>query len=458
MKEDFLHFIWRFQYFDKSDLKTSDGRPLNILWPGRHNHQDGPDFSQGKIILGTMEWHGHIEIHLRSSDWLRHGHQGDASYDAVILHVVWEEDRALHYRDGKPMPTLVLKDRVAVSLRSNYLQLMAARQPNLHTSTLACGGAPQVSQGLKWNMLDRAMTLRLQRKSTVVLDRLHANGHDWEQTAYETMGHNFGFKSNSDAFLDLTRRVPFRLLAKYSGQALCIEALLFGQSGLLERKVGSADVYHRALRKEYGYLAHKHGLSSSTLSAEQWKFMRLRPANFPTLRIAQFAALLSERTLFFRAFLEADELHELTELLKAGPNDYWREHYLFSRSTPPRSAIMGRAGIENILINSVVPLLVAYARYYDAPLYREKAVRWLGEMSAEKNRVTQACKPLGLPMASAFDSQGALELFNSFCERKKCLSCGIGIALVKKDIVPTDVLPMRPLCENDLPLFEIECK
>lgn len=428
MQEKFLHYVWRLQYFDKKHLKTEQGESLVICNPGTRNEQAGPDFLAGSIIINDITWWGHIEVHVQAASWYQHKHQKDPAYNNVILHVVWENNQPI-YQHGSLLPTLVLKDRVALQLLQQYQQLINS------SDTIPCDGQfQQVDTITKTSMLDKALFQRLTHKNNLVYQLLGNNQGDWEETAYQLLAYNFGFKVNSSAFLDLSLSLPLRIIKKHSENLLQLEALLLGQAGLLASINQAPDEYLAKLTKEYAYLGHKYQLQSDKLSPARWKLFRLRPANFPTLRIAQFAQLLNQHTHIFHLLVH-NAYEELHQKLAITQSRYWQEHYRFAQPSKSRIPGLGAASIENILINTVVPLLVAYGKSRDEQNYIDRAVMMLQNLPAEHNKITRHWEKLGMKVQNSFDSQALIELFNNFCSQRKCLTCNIGATLMQQQLV-----------------------
>lgn len=425
MQEDFLYYLWKRQYFDKQALATSQGMPLSILRPGTHNEHAGPDFLEGKVTIDGVTWHGHIEMHLRASDWYTHQHQTDKAYENVVLHVVWEHDRDIQQPDGTILPTLELKDRVDAKLYRQYQRLVQNPIPIPCASQL-----PQVDTLVHASMLDKALFQRLTHKHNLVYQLLQRNNNDWETTAYQLLAHNFGFKVNSVTFLDLAQRLPLKILAKHTDNLVQLEALLLGHAGLLAPEKTIPDDYLVTLQKEYDYLRHKYQLPSTLLTAAQWKFFRLRPANFPTIRIAQFAQLIHQSSNLF-ALLVNTPTQSLFQQLSIVQSRYWQQHYRWGKEAKASIPGLGKSSVDNILINTVVPLLVAYGKTKDEQDYTDRAVAILQYLPAEHNKITRYWESAGIKVKHAFDSQALIELFNNFCTPRKCLSCNIGASLLK---------------------------
>ena len=424
MPESFLSYLWQLQYFDKQQLLTTAGEPLHIFNQGMLNTHAGPDFSNARIRIGSIEWVGSVEIHDRASAWHEHKHDQDAAYNNVVLHVVWSNDKSVRRSDGSELPTIELKDRVNEQLLLQYKKLVNSPE------VIPCSGIfRHVSDLTRMSMLDRTLAQRLEAKADVVHTMLAQNNHDWEETCYQLLAKNFGFKINADPFLQLARAVPYKSLLKHADKSLQLEALLFGQAGFLDD--AHTDDYYLALKREYALLSHKYQLRERKLHKAQWRFLRLRPANFPTLRIAQFSAILFCQKNIFSAIVEADSYAALNTLFSVTQSPYWQSHYQFSTPAEQSIPALGSMSIDNIIINTVAPLLVAYGKLKDEQRWIDRAVAILQEVAAEDNSITKKWSSLGQPVKTAFDSQALIELYNNLCIKKRCLSCVIGSSILK---------------------------
>lgn len=423
MQEGFLQYIWSLQYFSRSDLRTTDGETVDVFDPGMLNTHAGPDFSNARIKIGGLQWIGNVEIHLHSSGWASHRHSEDPSYDTVILHVVWKDDRPVTRKDGTRLPTIELKGRVEEGLIRNYRQLIRSAF-NIPCQRRLYSVEPIVTAA----MIGRSLAQRLERKADEVLALLQLNEGDWEETTYQLLAAAFGFKVNRDPFLQLARMLPLKVLRKHD-LAIQREALLFGQAGMLESARG--DKYYLELRKEYDLLCHKYQLGDKRLSTSQWRFLRLRPPNFPTVRIAQFSAVVGSRPALFARLAEARTLEEQLSFFAVETSPYWSGHYRFSVVSAKAAHELGRESVEIIITNTVVPLLAAYAQHAGQPEYMERALGILDVLPAEWNSITQRWADLGRQAQNAGEAQGQIELFNTFCQRKRCLECGIGASLLR---------------------------
>lgn len=423
MNESFLHYIWQFQYFDKTDLQLATGEELLIIKPGNHNTDAGPDFGNAQIKIESINWAGHVEIHLKSSEWYSHKHEQDLAYENVVLHVVWENDKPVYRQDKTLLPTLELKNRVDEMLIHSYKKLVNS------SSDIACEkNLRAVEPIVQLSMLDKALMQRLEAKSRLVTELLNSNRGDWEETTYQGLAKAFGFKINSDPFFELAKTVSFKTLQKQKS-LLEKEALLFGAAGMLTTK--TKDEYITALYDEYQFLKKKFKLGEAELSPAQWKFLRLRPANFPTIRIAQLSSILHHHQNIFSKLIEAEGAKSLTNIFSVQQSSYWQKHYRFGKPAKGKVPELGESSIENLIINTVAPLLVAYGKSKDDQTYIDKAVDFLNQIAAEQNKITRQWGDLGVIIKSASDSQGSIELYNSFCKKRQCLNCTIGVAILK---------------------------
>ena len=424
MKESFLHFIWELQYFAKKDLQTNQKEKIEILSPGTLNTDAGPDFLNAKIRIGEIEWVGNVEIHKQSSDWFLHHHQHDQAYGNVILHVVYKHDKEIFFADGTIIPAIELQNRIAEDLILKYSKLVNSPE------TMPCAAQlPGISSLIKFSAKENALFKRLQRKSAEVRTLLVKNKNNWEETAYQLLARNFGFKVNAEPFFRLSGNVPLKILDKHRQNIFQLESLLFGQAGLLDKKY--ADEYPCSLNKEHEFLSHKYSLQSNQLNPSEWKFLRTRPANFPTIRIAEFAALINKSPALFSSFLTFGSMYEIYSHFKVQTSDYWHTHYIFDKSVPVAPAMIGKSSIENIAINTIVPLLVCYSKEKDDEVYLNRAISILESLPAENNKITSLLTASGLEIDNGFDSQAAVELYNNYCKKKNCLNCNIGANIIK---------------------------
>lgn len=422
MQEDFLHYLWRLKRFDLSQLQTTQGEPIEILAAGECNANSGPDFVEARIRIGDTLWAGNVEMHLRSSDWRRHRHQDDPAYGNVILHVVLEEDEPVFRASGERLPCLELRRRIAPGLAAIYRRLLS----NAHW--IPCQQQffkiPALTRNL-W--LERLAVERLESKIQIIRERLQQNGRNWEETFYQFLARSFGVKVNADPFEQLARQLPLTLLLKHKASLFQVEALLFGQAGLLPDNL--ADEYPRRLLKEYLFLQRKYGLSP--MPGVGWKLLRLRPANFPTIRLAQFATLIFQSGHLFSKTLAAQTTKEIENMFEVRLSNYWKNHYVFDKLSPRQTKVLGRTTIHLIIINTIVPFLFLYGQERHEKRYQEKAFRFLEELPPENNNIIEGWKVLGMEPETAFQTQALLELKSRYCDRRRCLQCAIGNAILR---------------------------
>lgn len=420
MTEKLLQYIWQFQYFNSNGLATIEGDILQISYPGFLNTNQGPDFLEARIKVANTFWAGNIELHLKSSHWNTHKHSGDKNYNNIILHVVWEDDASL----SVAFPVLELQNRVSKILLSRYDEMMNT------TAFIPCEKSIQQVDALTWkSWKDRLLAERLQNKSAIIFEHLAANNNHWEETFWWLLANNFGIKVNSDAFEKIAGSLPVSILAKHKNQIHQLEALLFGQAGLLENSF--TDDYPLMLQKEYLFYKTKYKLQP--IQAPLF-FLRMRPANFPSVRLAQLAMLINQSTSLFSVVKESHSLKDIKKLLNATANDYWHYHYVFDEACAFKEKNLGTQMINNILINTIIPVVFAYGLHYKEEGYKSKALQWLEEIAKEKNNITNAFAGLGIGNNNAFDSQALIQLKNEYCNKKRCLKCAVGNRLLKKVI------------------------
>lgn len=427
MKEDFLHYVWQHQYFDKADLRTADGEEIQVLRPGQRNADAGPDFLNARLRLGDVEWNGAVEIHLRASDWNRHQHQTDAKYDQVILHVVGSHDADVARTNGSLIPALALQARLAPELLARYTALVEAPAAAPLPCAPLLGLVPEISKTM---MTERALLERVERKAATIMELHQALGQDWEATAYHALMAAFGFQKNSEPLARLAKALPLAVLRRHRHDRRQLEALLFGQAGfLVENEETTDDEYIRDLRLEHEFLRHKYSLGAAALAVHEWNYLRLRPANFPPVRLGQLVGLLHVRPALFDALLTAQSVAALTDFFQAPAPEYWRTHFRPGRAGKVPN--LGKTSIDLLITNVVVPLRVAYAQHVDQPAVVESSVALLNELPAEHNQFTDVYESLGFVHRTAADSQGLLALHKSYCMPRRCLHCTIGSRLVQ---------------------------
>lgn len=471
MNEQFLHYIWKFQYFDKTDLETENKEKIKILSAGTHNHDAGADFEDAILEIDQIEWQGTIEIDTFGFNWESHHHATNAAYENVILHVVWKNPKEIFRANGSKVPVLVLENRIDERLWLTYQEFLRNEYP------IPCQGYWK-EETLKnkaidlilsfEKMMEKTLEQRLIRKSQHILSLLERNNLDWEETSYQILLEHFGFKKNNAPFLQLAKELPFKIIKKHANQLFQIEALFYGMAGFLSKEAEkeifedtnestNADNYEtqsyeveeekrhfESLQREFRFLVHKYSLQDREVNFFQWKFLRLRPSNFPTLRIAQVIGLLAAQSHLFSVILNAKTLKEFYPFFETDLPTYWKTHYHFNKKNKQEkekpikyNSTLGKDAQQNLIINVVIPIRIAYS------LYRQKEdnlpKKWLYELKVEKNSVINWYKGLEkienttFKIKTASQSQALLELYSQYCTLKKCLSCEVGKEILKKE-------------------------
>lgn len=423
MKEDFLHYIWNFKLFDTKNLKTSKFEGVKIIKSGQHNKDAGPDFFNAHIQIENTVWVGNVEIHTKSSDWNKHQHQFDNAYDNVVLHVVYENDEEILNSKNQVIPTLELKSIILENVIENYKNL------NQSQSWVPC--AKQISAVDSFTInawLERLAYERLERKSEEIKIILAQNTNDWESTFYQLLLKYFGLKVNALPFELLAQNTPLKVLEKHRNR-ISIEAILFGQAGFLNET--KEDDYYLKLQKEYDFLKNKFQLTP--LDKSVWKFLRLRPYNFPTIRIAQIAQLITSKPRMFNQFLNANKLNDIQKMLNISASEYWDNHFNFDSTSKQKSSKkLGIQTINNLIINVVIPVIFVYGKTINDEEIVAKSLNWLEELKAENNSIISNWKAININPNNALQSQALIELKNNYCSEKKCLNCNIGNKLLKQ--------------------------
>ena len=429
MKEDFLHYLWKYKIFATKKLKTSKNIPLEILQPGQHNFNSGPDFFNSKLKIGNQIWAGNVEVHIKSSDWYAHGHELDINYDNVILHVVWTNDIEVFGSNNQVIPTLELNNIVSKELIRKYQKLFSKPihwincENDFHT----------VDKFILNNWMESLYFERLEKKSIEIQYLLKKYSNDWEAVLFKLLAKNFGLKVNGDAFLNLANSMDFKIVRKEQNNLHKLEALFFGQAGLLIEEI--EDGYYRALQKEYLFLQKKYELEP--LNKGQFQFFRLRPSNFPTIRLAQLSKLYFMKRSLFAKILQAKNIKAMYEIFSIAPSDYWQKHYNFSSSSSKSTKKLTKSFIDLLLINTIIPLKFTY--------YKEMGnvdvdyfLNLIHQIQPEKNSIIKKYESLlkidpkkTSFIKNALQTQSLLQLKNEYCNVHKCLSCAIGNALLK---------------------------
>lgn len=423
MKEDYLHYIWKFQKLNPALLFTTDNEVVLIKKVGIHNQNAGPDFLESKVSIGTTDWFGSVEIHVRSSDWDKHRHQHDKAYNNVTLHVVFEDDVPIRNQNGELIPTLVLKPLLDQNQLEQYERFI-----NNGLSIPCQRHIDSIDSFIFNNWLERLVLERLERKTLLITNTLEEHKGDWNQTFVNYLMRYFGMKVNGDAMAELSKRTPLIYIQKERHHLKTLEALLFGQAGLLNT-IENQDEYFLELRREYLFLKQKYGLTSMKLV--NWKYSKLRPPNFPTIRIAQVAQLFHSTDKLFEHIRDLSEVSVYQKLLKVTTSDYWNTHYTFGKECKQTKNTVGKMLISNIIINVISPMSFAYGKTINDERYCNYATELIASLPSESNSVIDNWKVIGLKSKSAMQSQSLIELYSNYCNEKKCLSCAIGVQVLK---------------------------
>jgi hypothetical protein len=429
MKEEFLHYLWKYSLYDQDRLFDKEKNKIIVLNPGEYNRDSGPDFFNARISVDGTVWAGNVEIHTKSSHFDNHGHQNDPAFNNVILHVVAENDRQVFNANGEELLT------VEISFDSSYYDSYTFLVNNPYI--IACqDDIKKLDDIFVRHWLNSLVIERFQSKSESILKIFSETGNDWEETFYRVLSRYFGFRVNTEPFEMLAAALPFRIIRKHSDDIFQIEALLFGTAGLLETglfKEALNDEYYCHLLKEFTILSSKYSLQP--LHGYLWKFSRLRPSNFPTLRLSQLAAMLSVAGGLFSKVLEATDINRIKELFEVSASSYWDDHFVFGKKSRKMAKHTGSLAADILLINAVIPVIFIYGQSRDNQDISERAIGFLEEVAPEENVITSEWKSAGIDAESAFYSQAMIQLRNEYCKKRKCLDCRIGnkiISLGKK--------------------------
>ena len=419
--EQLLHYVWKHKIFPLKELKTTTGQQVEVIDTGLANTDAGPDFFNAKLKLDGVLWIGNIEIHERSSDWFKHGHHADTGYNSVILHIASEIDTEISRSNGERIPQIQLICPEAV--RTNYKELLeTASYPPCYRII------PSLSPFTAHSWMTALQMERFEQKATLLNERLKRCQGNWEDAFFITLARNFGFGLNGDAFETWAHQLPFRAVDKHRNDLFQIEAIFFGQAGILEDSDG--DGYYLRLKKEYTYLQHKFGLIP--MDASLWRFLRLRPANFPHIRIAQLACLYHRAYGLLSRIMETETLQGVRDILKGGTSEYWLTHYTFGGSSPSRPKTLSNTSLDLLIINTVVTFLYAYGLHKGNRVLCARAGSFLEELKAENNYITRMWEQCGMKASNAADSQALIQLKKEYCDKKKCLYCRIGYEYLKR--------------------------
>lgn len=419
--EQLLHYVWKHKIFSLKELKTTTGQQVEVIDTGLANTDAGPGFFNAKLKLDGVLWIGNIEIHERSSDWFKHGHHADTGYNSVILHIASEIDTEISRSNGERIPQIQLICPEAV--RTNYKELLETDSyPPCYRII------PSLPPFTAHSWMTALQMERFEQKATLLNERLKRCQGNWEDAFFITLARNFGFGLNGDAFETWAHQLPFRAVDKHRNDLFQIEAIFFGQAGILEDSNG--DGYYLRLKKEYIYLQHKFELIPMNTSL--WRFLRLRPTNFPHIRIAQLACLYHRAYGLLSRIMETETLQGVRDILKGGTSEYWLTHYTFGGSSPSRPKALSNTSLDLLIINTVVTFLYAYGLHKGNPVLCARAGSFLEELKAENNYITRMWEQCGMKASNAADSQALIQLKKEYCDKKKCLYCRIGYEYLKR--------------------------
>ena len=422
MTEAFLQYLWQHKLLD-GNLTTTDGLPLVVESPGEKNLDAGPDFFNARLRIGDVQWAGNVEVHVRASEWNQHGHSADMAYNNVILHVVYIHDCDVTLSGGKKVATVAVADAVPDQVWQNYVRLQ--EPPD---GTIACADRlSEIPDFLIGVNKERMLVERMERKSGQVKSLLKETKGNWEETCYRLTAHYFGSKINDVPFDLLTKVTPLSVAAKFRDNAFRVEALYMGQAGFLDTDF--EDDYPRALQREYDYLQMAYKLKP--LEKYLWKFFRLRPSSFPTIRISQFAGLISKTRNLFSKLLEADGVEALRSLYEVSASDYWNTHYTFDTPAQECPKSLGKGFVDVLIVNAWAPLLFQYGVEHGEDAFKQKAFDLLRKLPPENNRIVRLWRAAGVEAKHAADTQALLQSYNVYCRPKRCLDCQLAFRILK---------------------------
>jgi hypothetical protein len=424
MKEDFLHYLWKFKKFDISNLTTSNGEKLTIENSGSYLQLAGPDFFNSQITIDNQKWAGNIEIHLKSSDWYSHHHERDSNYDSVILHVVWEHDVEIYRQNNAEIPVLILKELVSKETLANYHSLVSPK------SWIYCEKQIEfINSFIMLSWQERLFFERLERKSKSIFELAESSLQDWDAILFCQLAKNFGLNTNGDSFYNMANSIPFSIIRKEGNDLFNLESLLFGIAGLLE--INKEDHYYKKLKTNFDYLVHKYQLQSNSFTPLQ--FFKHRPDNFPTIRVSQLANVYYCQQQLFSKIIKADNVAAIYDIFDKSVSEYWKTHYQFDKISPKKKKGLSKSFIDLLIINTIIPLQFAYAKSQGKEI-SDKLISLLNQVQPESNAIIEKFSSFGLKAQNAFETQALLQLKNEYCNKSRCLECTIGMELLKSEV------------------------
>mgnify|MGYP003636505497 CR=1 FL=1 len=425
MQEDFLHYIWKHKKFQTTNLKTEAGEAVLLTSVGEHNLNAGPDFFNAQLKIGNQFWAGNVEIHVKSSDWFLHNHEQDEAYDNVILHVVWEHDTEVFRKDNTVIPTLELKNILEVSVLNNYKSLFGKQNKWINCEN----DFEAIDRFVLENWMERLYFERLERKAKTIEVLLKDSKNDWEAVLFKMLTKNFGLKVNGESFFSLAQSIDFSIIRKTQSKQETLEALLFGQAGLLEQDVQNG--YYLNLLKEYQFLKQKFTLENTQVLLLH--FFRLRPPNFPTIRLSQLASLYNKHQNLFSKMIETNSLDDFYDLFKVATSVFWETHYTFQKESKISKKTLSKSFIDLLLINTVLPIKFCYAKQKGEEVDAD-ILKIAMAITSEKNSIINAFNSLKKVSKSSLESQALIQLKTEYCNKNKCLKCAIGNTLISRNI------------------------
>ncbi|NVK09490.1 MAG: DUF2851 family protein [Tenacibaculum sp.] len=423
MKEEFLHFLWQYKLFNSTNLISVKREVVEVIDSGSYNTNSGPDFLNAKLKIDEQLWVGNVEIHIKSSDWYAHHHEKDVNYDAVILHVVWEHDSDVFMKNNHPIPTVELQSFVQKEVLANYKKLFLKEQRWIPCEKQIA----ETSSFILNNWLERLYFERLENKSVVIKELLQKSNNNFEAVLFQLLAKNFGLKVNGEAFLQLAQSFDFSVLRKVRFNEEQLSALLFGQAGLLEQELEG--IYYLQLQEEYAYIRHKYRLEP--IAKHRFQFFRMRPNNFPTIRIAQLIALYNKYQNLFSRLIDVNKVESFYDLFTGEVNDFWKTHYTFETASKKTDKRLSKSFIDLLIINTIIPLKFVYEQAR-GEVDQEGLLQLIKQLKPENNSIISKFLELKIKANNAFESQALLELKNNYCAKKCCLQCAIGNSLLRK--------------------------
>ena len=425
MNEEFLYYVWKYKIFTDINLQTSDAKEVSILKAGIHNKNSGPDFLNAQVKIDHQLWAGNVEMHVKSSDWYLHKHEEDTNYDAVILHVVWEHDVDVFMKNNKALATLELKNFVSKELLENYNSLVYHQQKFIPCENQLT----TIDEFLLNNWLERLYFERLEHKSTFIKELLLDTNADFEAVLFQLLAKNFGLKVNGEPFLQLATSMDFSVVRKERFDLEQLTALLFGQAGFLEEDL--EEHYHQQLKEKYRYLKHKHKHKLNFISKNTFQFFRMRPQNFPTIRIAQLASLLYTHQNLFSKLMNINKKEDFYDLFSFEVDAFWKTHFTFESDSKKSPKKLTKSFVDLIIINTIIPLKFVYLQSRGV-VGENGIIQLIKQVSSEKNSIISNFAALEIKAKNAMESQALIQLKNNYCTKKRCLQCAIGNSLLRK--------------------------